>query len=230
MKANEEIPKTDAEIKNDVLEELEWLPDIDETEIGVIVEDGTVTLMGVVDSYIKKVAAVKAIKGIAGVRAVAENIDIKYGNAYKKTDKEIAKAAANALEWNSSIPAGKIDITVENGWVYLTGEVKWKHQKHAAKKAVENLLGVKGVNTNSLIIEKTVQPSEVTDQIVKAFERSADIEAKGIRILVDGHTVQLKGRVHSIKEKEEAEKAAYKAPGVREVKNDITVQFYPVYS
>ena len=230
MNTDKEIVRTDIEIKKDVLAELEWLPDIDETQIGVIVEEGVVTLVGVVDSYIKKIAAEKAIKGIAGVRAVAENVEIKYGNAYKKTDKEIAKAAANALEWNSSVPHERIHITVENGWVYLTGEVKWKYQKHAAKKAVEHLLGVKGVNMNSLTIEPIVQPTQVSEQIVKAFERSADIEAKGIRVLVDGHTVQLKGRVHSIKEKEEAEKAAYKAPGVKEVKNEIVVQFYPVYS
>lgn len=230
MKTSVEILRTDAEIKDDVLAELLWQPDIDETQIGVIVEDGVVTLTGVVNSYVKKSAAEKAIKGIAGVRAVADDIEIKYGNEYKRTDKEIAKAVANALEWNPSIPHKDIQANISDGWVYLSGEVEWGYQKNAAKKAVENLLGVKGVNLNQITIEQKVKPLDVQKKIIRAFERSADIEAKGITIEVEGNTVKLKGKVHSIKEKEDAEKAAYKAPGVNSVVNNLRVQFYPVHS
>ena len=224
-----EIPKSDAEIKKDVLEELLWQPDIDETQIGVIVEDAVVTLTGVVDSYVKKAAAEKAIKGIAGVRAIADDIEIKYGNEYKKSDKEIAKAVANALEWNSAVPDSNLETKVRNGWVYISGEVTWGYQRNATKKAVEKLLGVKGVNVNRMTIKQRVKPLDVQNKIIMAFERAADIGARGITVEVEGCTVTLSGKVHSIKEKEDAEKAAYKAPGVDHVKNKLRVQFYPLH-
>ncbi|PRX54655.1 BON domain-containing protein [Flagellimonas meridianipacifica] len=228
MKTDVKILKSDAEIKEDVLEELLWQPDIDETQIGVIVEDGVVTLTGVVDSYVKKSAAEKAIKGIAGVRAVADDIEIKYGNEYKRTDKEIAKAVANAMEWNPSIPEDNLNVTVREGWVFVSGEVNWGYQRNATKKTLEKLLGVRGVNVNQITIKQRVKPLDVQNKIINAFERAADIEAKGITVEVEGSTVTLRGKVHSIKEKEDAEKAAYKAPGVISVVNKLKVQFYPV--
>ncbi|MCK0145385.1 BON domain-containing protein [Arenibacter sp. F26102] len=229
--------KTDAKIKEDVLEELAWQPDIDETDIGVIVQNGVVTLSGVVDSYSKKMAAEKAVKGVFGVKALAGDIEVKFGDDYKKTDKEIAKAVVNAFEWNNSIPEKDIEVKVENGWVYLSGEVKWEHEKTAAKKAIQDLIGVVKV-INSIVIKqdtkpkevKDVKPSEVSEQIKKAFERSAEIDAKKITVLTDGHTVTLQGKVHSIKEREDAESAAYKAPGVFEVKNELKVQYYTEYA
>ena len=220
--------KTDVEIKDDVLDELAWQPGIDETQIGVIVEDGVVTLSGVVDNYTKKLAAEKAVKGVIGVRAVAEDIEVKYGNEYKKTDKEIAKAAADAISWNTSVPEG-INIKVENGWIYLSGEVRWTYQKNAAKNAVEDLLGVKGVS-NNITLKKVVKPFEVKEEIKKAFVRSADIDANGIRVTVDEHTVTLNGKVHSLKEKEDAESAAYNAPGVFDVKNELEIEFTEAYA
>ncbi len=221
--------KTDAEIKNDVLDELAWQPNIDETKIGVIVEDGVVTLNGVVDNYTKKVAAEKAVKAVKGVKAVALDIDVKYGTDYKKTDKEIAKAVVNALAWDTSVPEDKVAIKVEDGWVYLSGELKWFYQKDAAKKAVENLLGVKGV-VNSIQIKQALEPFQIKDRITKAFERSADVNARNVTVLVDGHTVTLRGTVNSIAEKEEAQRAAYFAPGVYEVKNELKVQYHPEYA
>jgi osmotically-inducible protein OsmY len=220
--------KTDFELKNDVLDELAWQPNIDETKIGVIVENGVVTLSGVVDNYTKKIAAEKAAKAVKGVKAVALDIEVKYGTDYKKTDKEIAKEAVNALTWNTSVPDDKISVKVEDGWVYLSGEVNWFYQKDAAKKAVENLLGVKGV-INSILIKQAVEPSNIKDRITKAFERSAEVNAKNITISVDGHTVTLRGNVNSIAEKDEAQRAAYLAPGVSEVKNELTVQYSPAY-
>jgi osmotically-inducible protein OsmY len=221
--------KTDAQIKKDVLDELAWQPNIDETEIGVIVEDGVVTLTGFVDAYPKKVAAEKAVKNVAGVKAVAEDIQVKYGDDYKKTDKEIAKAAVNALEWNATVPKEKVMVKVDNGYIYLTGELSWEHQKDAAKRTVENLLGVKGVISN-INIEKKAKSLEIKENIKNAYKRSADIDASKITISIDGHIVKLTGTVTSIKEKEDAEKAAFLAPGVSEVKNELKVRYYPQYA
>lgn len=221
--------KTDAEIKQDVLDELAWQPNVDETEIGVIVENGVVTLSGVLNNYSKKVAAEKAVKNVEGVKALAGDIEVKYGNDFKKTDKEIAKAVVEALEWNSSVPEKNLTIKVEDGWVYLSGEVKWGYQREAAKRAVENLLGVRSV-INSITIKQDVKPFDVKDSIKKAFERSAELDAKNITVLTDGNTVTLRGKVHSLKEKEDAETAAYRAPGVYYVLNELKVQYYTEYA
>jgi osmotically-inducible protein OsmY len=220
--------KTDVEIKNDVLEELTWQPNVDETQIGVVVEDGVVTLNGVVNNYSKKLAAEKAAKSVEGVKAVALDIEVKYGIDFKKTDKEIAKAIVDAFEWNSSIPEDEIKIKVENGWVYLTGEVQWEYQKNAAKKAIEGLVGVRGIN-NSITLKNTIKPKEVKSQIKRAFHRMATLDSNDIIIETHGNTVTLRGKVHSIKEKEDAEIAAYKAPGVFDVKNELKVQYYSEY-
>ena len=221
--------KTDERIKQDVLDELAWQPSIDETQIGVIVKDGIVTLTGTVDTYAKKIAAEKAVKGVYGVKAVAEDIEVRYSSSKGKTDTDIAKAAVDALKWNSSVPADSIKMKVEDAWIYLTGEVKWSYQKNAAKRAVENLLGVKGV-INNISLKQTVQPFEIKKRITKAFERSAELEAKNIKVEVDGHTVKLSGTVHSLTEKEEARKAAFFAPGVTKVENNLKVELYPEYA
>ena len=214
--------KTDSEIKEDVLDELMWQPNVDETQIGVIVEKGVVTLTGVVDTYAKKVAAEKAVKNVVGVKAVADDIEVKYGDAYKKTDKEIAKAVVNALSWNASVPDDKVEIEVRDGWVYLSGELQWFYQKDAAKKAVENLLGVKKV-VNNITLKQAIEPSEIKNKISKAFERLADLDAQNIKVEVDGHKVKLKGKVHSYAEKEEARRTAYFAPGVYDVENELEI-------
>ena len=216
--------KSDSEIKEDVLDELMWQPNIDETQIGVIVEKGVVTLTGFVDTYAKKTAAIEAVKNVKGVKAVANDIEVKYGSDYKKTDKEIAKAVVNALSWNSSVPDDKLSIEVRDGWVYLSGQLEWHYQKDAARKAVENLLGVKGV-INNITLKQAIVPSEIKEKITKAFERLADLDAKGIKVEVDGHKVKLKGKVHSYAEKDEARKTAYYAPGVYEVENELEVAY-----
>ena len=221
--------RTDAQIKQDVLDELAWQPNIDETKIGVIVEDGVVTLSGVVDEYAKKAAAEKATKKVVGVKAVAEDIEVKYGDDFKKTDKEIAKVVVNALEWNSSIPKEKIMIKVEDGYVHLTGQLSWEYQKNIVKNTVLNILGVKGV-INNIKIENNVKQNEVRESIKKAFKRSANIDASKINVKIDGHIVELTGTVSSIKEKENAEKAAFHAPGVNKVKNELKVRFKPQYA
>ncbi|SHJ87613.1 Osmotically-inducible protein OsmY, contains BON domain [Maribacter aquivivus] len=220
--------KTDAKIKLDVQDELSWEPSIDETKIGVAVDEGIVTLSGEVDSFSKKLAAEKAAKRVSGVKAVAEDIIVKYPSSIDKSDTDIAKAAVEALEWHSSVPDNAVIVKVENGWVYLTGEVKWSYQKYSASNAIKNLVGVKGVS-NNIKLKQTVKPVLVKDTIEEAFERSARIDAKSIVVTADGSTVTLSGKVHSIKEKEEAEKAAYRAPGVLDVVNKLKIQYYPSY-
>ena len=216
--------RSDSSIKEDVLAELEWKPSIDETQIGVIVKNGIVTLTGTVDSYTKKMEAEKAAKSVVGVKAVAEEIEVKYGASSQKSDTEIATSAVSALKWNISIPENKIDIKVEDGWVYLTGEVMWEFEKTAAKKAVENLTGVKYV-INNITIKQNVDAVDIKNKITKAFERAADIDAKNITVKADGHTVRLTGKVHSLKEKDEARKTAYYAPGVWTVENELEVAY-----
>ena len=220
--------KTDAKIKLDVQDELSWEPSIDETKIGVAVDEGIVTLSGEVDSFSKKLAAEKAAKRVSGVKGVAEDIVVKYPSSIDKSDTDIAKAAVEALEWHSSVPDNAVIVKVENGWVYLTGEVKWSYQKYSASNAIKNLVGVRGVS-NNIKLKQTVKPVLVKDTIEEAFERSARIDAKSIVVTADGSTVTLSGKVHSIKEKEEAEKAAYRAPGVLDVVNKLKIQYYPSY-
>ena len=168
--------------------------------------------------------AEKAVKSVAGVKAVAEDIEVKYGTTSKKTDTEIATSAANSLKWNISVPENKIDIKVEDGWIYLTGEVMWEFEKTAAKKAVENLLGVKYV-VNNITIKQKVDAVDIKSKIAKAFERAADIDAKNVKVNVDGHTVKLSGKVHSMKEKDDARRTAYYAPGVYKVENKLEVVY-----
>lgn len=215
--------KTDAVIKENVLDELQWQPNVDETEVGVTVDRGVVTLTGTVDSYTKKIAAEEAAKKVKGVKAVVENIEVKYGIEYKKTDKEIAKAALEALKWNSSVPDDKITLKVENGWIHLNGEVEWEYQRDAAKRTVQNLLGVRAV-TNNITLKQTVKPTGIKEKISKAFERLADVDANNIEVIVEDHTVKLKGKVHSLAEKEEANKSALYTPGVYHVENELLVE------
>ncbi len=221
--------RTDLKIKEDVLDELAWQPKIDETQIGVIVNDGIVTLTGTVDSYSKKIAAEKAAKGVYGVKAVAEDIQVKFSSNREKSDTDIAKAVVDVLKWNTSVHDEDIKVKIEDAWVYLSGEVKWSYQKNTAKRIVEELTGVKGV-INRITLKQTVKPFEIKNRITKAFERSAELEAKTIEVKVDGHTVTLNGTVHSITEKEEALRAAFFAPGVTKVENNLEVQLYPEYA
>lgn len=221
--------KTDARIKQDVQAELSWEPSIDETKIGVTVDDGVVTLSGKVNSYAKKIAAEKAAKRVQGVKAVAEDIEVGYADSAKPNDTEIAKAAVNAIKWDTSIPDGKVMVKVENSWVYLSGEVGWDFEKSAAKLAVQNLKGVRGV-VNSIKLKSELEPKDIKNRIGEAFKRSATIDSNKVKVWVDGDTVTLTGTVNSIKEKEDAQRAAYHAPGVFKVKNNIKVEYKSIYA
>ena len=220
--------KTDIEIKQDVLAQLAWQPHIDEAQIGVTVKEGIVTLTGIVSDYPKKGIIDSAVKSIAGVKAVAEEIKVKFGDREKYSDEEIAKAAINALEWNASVPSENIILKVEDGTIYLTGELEWAYQKDFAKRTIEHLYGVQEV-INNIKLKQTTTPANVQGKIEKAFERSADIDAKHIKVTVDGTTVILRGTVSSVKEKDDAEIGAYNAPGITSVLNELKVEYYPIY-
>ena len=220
--------KTDVALKKDVLAELKWQPDIDETQIGVIVEDGVVTLTGTLDSFAKKLAAEKAVKKVAGVRGLAMDAQVLFGDALKRTDPEIARAAADALKWNATVPEGQMAFKVEDGHVYLSGKLEWGYQKYAAINVLRHLQGVREVHAENLVVEPKIRVLDVRHKIEKALGRLADVDATSVEVDVHGDTVFLKGSVRSVIEKEAVEHAAFRAPGVRKVINELKVRYYPV--
>jgi osmotically-inducible protein OsmY len=214
--------KTDSELKRDVENELKWEPSVNEAHIGVSVKEGVVTLSGHVPSYAEKYAAEKAAKRVYGVKAVADELDVKLPGSAKRTDEDIAAACVSALKANYSVPDEKIKVVVNNGWVTLEGEVEWQYQREAAHNAVRYLTGVTGVS-NSITIKSRVSPKDVKDKIVAAFHRWADIDARRIDIEAHDGKVILRGNVRSWAERDEAQQAAWAAPGVTTVENDLVV-------
>src|SRR5947209_9897620 len=214
--------RTDAQIQADVLEELKWDTRVRPNEIGMTVKDGIVTLTGWVDSYLKKIAAEEAAHRVRGVKAVANDIEVRLPTSAERTDADLAKAALNALKWEAAIPAGKLDVTVSQGWVTLKGEVEYGFQKRLAERAVERLSGVRGV-TNFIVVRPQLSPTDLKQNIEKALVRNAETDASRITVEVQGSKVILRGTVRSYAEKKAAEDAAWSAPGVSEVENRIVI-------
>ncbi len=214
--------RTDEQIQTDVLEELQWDSRVQPNEIVVAVKDGIVTLTGWVDSYLKKIAAQQAVHRVRGVKAVANDIEVRLPGSAERTDADLTAAVLGALRWDAAIPAGKVDVTVSQGWVRLKGEVDHGFQKRDALRTICRLSGVKGI-TNLLTVKPQPTPQDLKSQIERALVRNAQTDAKYITVEVQGSEVILRGTISSYAEKKAAEETASSASGVTEVDNRILV-------
>lgn len=214
--------KTDAQLKKDVSAELEWDPSINASHVGVTVKDGVVTLAGHLDTYAEKHALERAALRVKGVKAVAMEVDVKLDPGHRRSDTEIAAAVETAFKWHSLIPAERIQVLVDKGWITLKGMVDWDYQRRLAEKTVRTLTGVVGVS-NAITLKPTAMPTNVANRIREALERHADHEARQIEVSVDDAVVTLRGTVDSWAERSAAYAAAWSAPGVMSVVNELKV-------
>lgn len=214
--------KTDSSLQADVLDELKWEPSVSAAHIGVAAEDGVITLSGHVPSYAEKYAAEKAAKRVYGCKAVANELEVKLTGSDQRGDDAIAAACIHALESSYAVPAEKIKVVVAHGWVKLDGEVEWQYQKKAAANAVRYLTGVVSV-ANNIEVKPEVTPGDVRGMIEAAFKRNAEIDARRVTVETHGGRVVLHGNVRSWAERSAAQRAAWAAPGVNSVENEIVV-------
>jgi osmotically-inducible protein OsmY len=216
--------RSDVELKDDILNELKWEPSIQEAGIGVIVENGIVTLSGAVESWATRSAAEEATQRVTGVAAVANELTVRLTTSYERTDADIAGAAAGALHWHVSVPRDRARVTVENGRVTLRGELDWQFQKATAAEAVAHLWGVTSV-VNEIVLKPRVSPEDLKRKILVAIERNALLDVSDITVEAQGGRVVLKGRVRTWAEKDQACQTAWAAPGVTDVDNQLRVTY-----
>ena len=216
------MKKSDNELQRDVQDELRWDPTVGVNEIGVIARDGVVTLTGQVSSYAKHWSAIKAAERVAGVTAVADEMNVHLPSDFKRSDTDVAHAVANALRWDMQVPDDKIKARIDDGWVSLDGEVEWGYQRSAAERSIRYLTGVRGVS-NNITIKRSVWAPEVKSRIESALKRNAELDASHINVIAADGKVTLRGKVHSWAAREDAERAAWSAPGVAAVKDELVV-------
>jgi osmotically-inducible protein OsmY len=214
--------KTNLQLQQDVMDELQYEPSIEAAGIGVTAREGIVTLTGSVKSYAEKWSAAQAAERVSGVKAVVDEIKVKLPFAHERGDEDIALAAVQALQWDIQVPHTRIMVKVEQGRITLEGDVDYKYQQTAAMNAVRNLTGVTGV-VNFIHVKPTANASEVKVTIENALRRAAETDAQQIMVDVVNDKVTLRGTVHSWAERSEAERAAWSAPGVRVVEDNLSV-------
>ena len=214
--------KTNSMLQQDVIDELSYEPSLDASNIGVVANDGVITLTGTVTSYPDRYAAEHAAERVAGVKAVADETKVDLPSLHKRNDQDIAAAALNAMSWQVLVPTGTIKVRVDAGFVTLDGTVDHNFQRTAAENAVRHLTGVIAVN-NLIALKTTVSASDMKEKIESAFRRAADVDAKNIGLKITGNKVVLSGNVSSWTERREAEHAAWSAPGVWQVENDLRI-------
>jgi osmotically-inducible protein OsmY len=212
----------DKDLKRHVENALDWEPSVDAKDIGVAVDQGVVTLRGTVRSYAEKVTAERVALHVYGVTAIANDLLVHVMSTYQRTDTEIAQAAVSALKWHTVVPDEHVTVTIKDGWITLAGSLDWQFQKDAADRAVRDLTGVKGV-TNDIRVQPHVKTTDVRAKIEAAFTRSAEIDARRVSVTAQDGKVTLAGNVRSWAERQEAERAAWAAPGVSQVDDRIIV-------
>ena len=215
---------TDSQLRQDIIDELEFDPSFDAAHIGVAVDKNVVSLSGHVNSYAEKVAAIAAAQRVKGVHLIAENIEVRYPFQKQTADDQIAKRASDILNWDVLVPKDAVNVLVQDGWVTLSGSVDWYYNKTAAEDDVRKLSGVCGVTNKITIKQPSVNPSNVKGKIESALKRHAEVEAKTIRITVkDGNKVVLEGKVDNWDERRAVENAAWSVAGVASVEDRLTI-------
>lgn len=212
----------DRQLRQDILDELDFEPFVCSADLGIVVIEGIATLTGQLPSLSDKTMVIDIVESIRGVRAVTDKIEVRRMGSDAPADETIARRVTDILTWNGSIPADRIQVTVEGGWVTLRGEVEWRYQSFEADRATRCLIGVTGID-NLLEVVPTVPPSDICDRILQALRRNAEIDTSGVRIAADGNLVTLEGEVRHLAERRSIEWAAWASPGVAKVVNRLDV-------